>query len=479
MSATVSALVDRCLLFAMAGGSLSQKSAGWLAEGLGGILLYQPNIQDAGQLRTLCDQIRAAGTDVLIAVNAEGGELTPMHPDGVLPHPGHLALGALDDTALTEAVAADIGNELARAGINLNLAPVADIRALPDNPLVGIRSFGADAGLVARHAAAYIRGLQSTGVAAAAKHFPGFGSAWATSDLTFPVVAGDLDEALRPFAAAIGSAVPAILTSHAIYPACGPHPATLSREILVGLLRERLGFDGVIIGDSLTMSAVIAQLGAAEAGVRALNAGVDLLCMTGGFVEQRAVRDYIVAAAVSGRIAESRLAEAANRVRCLARAHARPTGAQVPVPEWPAGLARGLLYIDAPLPLRGSPYVLEFPENRRGGEPGAASLLTVLKELDPGVSGLRLSSTGAALAYAVRAAPPDRPLLLLARDAHRDQWLSGNLSAILDLRKDAILVGLGTTSDAGLAEGRYLGTRGSAEPNLRAAALSLLGRAGS
>jgi beta-N-acetylhexosaminidase len=199
--------------------------------------------------------------------------------------------------------------------------------------------------------------------------------------------------------------------------------------------------------------------------------------MTGGFVEQRAVRDYIVDAAVSGRIAESRLAEAADRVSCLARAHRRPAGAQVPPPDWPAALARGLLYIDAPLPLPGPPHVLEFPENRRGAEPGAASLLSVLQQLDPGVSGLRLSSTRAALAYAVRAAPPDRPLLLLARDAHRDHWLSGNLSAILDLRPDAILVGLGTTGDAGLARGRYLGTRGSAEPNLRAAASTLLGLA--
>ncbi|MBV9447193.1 MAG: glycoside hydrolase family 3 protein [Streptosporangiaceae bacterium] len=474
MSAELAPLVDRCLLFSMAGLSPSARFRGWLAEGLGGVLLYPPNIAGTAQLKTLCAELRAARADVLIAVNGEGGDSTPVYPETGSPHPSHLALGGADDPELTRAVAADIGNHLADLGVNLNLAPVADVGTNPANRLVGTRSFGADPCLVARHAMAYIDGLRAAGVAGAAKHFPGFGGAHASSDIDFPVVAEDPGMHLGPFRDVIGADVPAILTSHAIYPALDSLPATFSRTILTGLLREELGFGGVIIGDSLTMAMVIAQLGAAEAAVRAFASGADLICMTGGLAEQRAVRDHVIAAVTDGRLAAERLADAAARVTSLARAHARPGGTGPQRLEWDAGRDGRLLRIDAPLPLRRPPYVIEFPDARNGSEPAPASLLAVLRQLDQDVSGVRLTAEGAALAYAVRAAPQDRPLVLAARDAHRHPRLRANLSAILRLRHDAILVGLGSTGDAQLAPGRYVGTNGTARPSLQAAARSLL-----
>jgi beta-N-acetylhexosaminidase len=412
--------------------------------------------------------------DLLIGADAEGGDVTPMYPGSASPHPAHLALGAVDDVGLTRAVGLEIGNDLARAGINLNLAPVADVGTNPVSPVTGTRAFGADPALVVRHAAAYADGLKAAGIAAAAKHFPGLGNASNASDISFPVSPGDLDAHLAPFRVLIDAGVPALLTSHAIYPALDGRPATFSPAILTDLLRDRLGFEGVVISDSVTTAMVIAQLGSAEAAVRAFAAGADMVCMMGGMVEQRAARDHVIAAVAEGRLPEHRMVESARRVGELARAHAKPDGSPSRQLEWSPDVARRLLYIDAHVPLARPPYVIEFSGARHGSEPAGTSLLSRLQQLDPEVTGVRLAANAAGLAYAVRAAPADRPLLLVAQNAHLEPRLSANLATVLELRSDAVLVGLGTTADGRLAPGRYVGTRGSARPSIEAAARCLL-----
>lgn len=478
MTADIAALVDRCLLIGMAGSTPSPEFRRWLEEGLGGIVLFRDNILDLEQLGGLCSELHAiSSTDLLIAADEEGGDVTRLYARTGSPHPGNLALGAVDDVHLTRQVAADIGNQLAGLGVNLNLAPDADVNTNPDNPIIGTRSFGADPELVARHVVAYIEGLQSTGVAGSAKHFPGHGDTRLDSHLALPVVEGDLEPHLVPFRAAIAAGVKTILTAHIIFPELDDRPATLSPKILGDLLRGSLGFDGVIVTDSLTMAAISAQAGgAAEGAVQALAAGCDLLCMNSPYEEQRAVRDAVIAAVVDGRVPETRLVDAAARVTSLAKTHASPGGGLARGIPFDGELARRLLHVDAAasLPLAAAPYVIELTAPRRGIDLTAGSLLAILQQRNASVAGERLHDDASGLSAAVANAA-GRPLVLVVRDAHRDERQREAVASALGQRPDAIVVGIGTTGDARLAPGHYLGTHGGARPNLVAAAGSLLG----
>ena len=267
-------LAAGCLLPGFTG----TRAPDWLLRriegGLGGVVLFARNV--SGELADLCAELG----DVLIAIDEEGGDVTRLEVDRGSSFPGNLALGAVDDVELTERVAAAIGAELALAGVNTNLAPVADANTNPENPIVGVRAFGSDPELVARHVAASVRGLQGAGVAACAKHFPGHGDTRGDSHVELPTVAGDLEAALLPFRAAIAAGVRCVMPGHLLVPALDPEaPASLSRSIVTGLLREELGFAGCVITDALEMKAVSATVGIEESAVRALEAGADGLCL--------------------------------------------------------------------------------------------------------------------------------------------------------------------------------------------------------
>ena len=200
------------------------------------------------------------------------------------PYPGSAALGALDDTGTTRRVYRSLGAELRGAGVNLDFAPSADVNTADDNPIIGTRAFGSDPDLVARHITAAVSGLQEAGVAACAKHFPGHGATSQDSHLEIPAVDADLElldrRELVPFRAAIAAGVRSIMTAHLRVPALtGMTPATLVPEAITGLLRGRLGYDGVVVTDALDMRAASEAMGIPEAAVRALAAGADLLCL--------------------------------------------------------------------------------------------------------------------------------------------------------------------------------------------------------
>src|SRR5439155_25710591 len=142
-------------------------------QGLGGVILFARNVDTRAQLTALSSDLHSARPELLIAIDEEGGDVTRLEAREGSSYPGNLALGAADDPALTREVAASIGAEVAACGIDLNLAPVADVNSNAMNPVIGVRSFGSDAGAVARHTAAYMKGMQDAGVAACAKHFPG------------------------------------------------------------------------------------------------------------------------------------------------------------------------------------------------------------------------------------------------------------------------------------------------------------------
>jgi beta-N-acetylhexosaminidase len=294
-----------------------------LRGGLAGVVLFGANVREPQQVRALTDAIRTARPGAVVAVDEEGGDVTRLHVAEGSPEPGNAVLGRLDDESLTAASARAIGRELAAAGCTLDLAPTVDANTNPDNPVIGARSFGADAALVARHSAAWVRGLQSTGVGACAKHFPGHGDTAVDSHLGLPVVdlplAALRERELLPFVAAIDAGVAAVMTSHILLPQLDPQqPATLSRRILTGLLREELGFGGVIVTDALDMAGASGRIGIPAAAVQALVAGADLLCL-GSDSEPYldAVLAAIVEAVDAGELAPERLHDAAARVRGL------------------------------------------------------------------------------------------------------------------------------------------------------------------
>jgi beta-N-acetylhexosaminidase len=301
------------------------------ADGLVSLCLYGDNVTpDGSGLGGLATMLHHALPGVLLATDEEGGDVTRVHYPSGSTVPGNAVLGRLGDPSLTRAVAAHVGGELASLGIGLDLAPSVDVNSTPSNPVIGVRSFGADAGLVARHAAAFVEGLQSAGVAACAKHFPGHGDTVSDSHHDLPRVDASpavlRERELAPFRAAVEAGVRSVMTAHIIAPALDPdQPATFSPTV-IGVLRDELGFEGVVVSDALDMAGASADTGIPEAAVRALLAGVDLLCLGSRTGEERyiEVRDAVVEAVGSGRLPRGRVAEAAARVRALAADVARP-----------------------------------------------------------------------------------------------------------------------------------------------------------
>ena len=175
-----------------------------LADGLAGVCLFATNIASPVQLRELTAAVRAANPGAVVAIDEEGGDVTRLYQDVGSPYPGNAILGRIDDVGYTRTVAATVGAQLAAVGVTLDFAPDADINSDDANPVIGVRSFGADPELVSRHTAAWIEGLQSLGVAASAKHFPGHGDTSSDSHLAMPVV----DVAMKSLRAMFGANVP-------------------------------------------------------------------------------------------------------------------------------------------------------------------------------------------------------------------------------------------------------------------------------
>jgi beta-N-acetylhexosaminidase len=339
-----------------------------LADGLGGVCVFGPNIASAEQLRRLNDDILATAPLAIIAVDEEGGDVTRLNYADGSPYPGNAVLGRLDDERLTREIGRDVGAALRRVSCTLDFAPDVDVNSNPDNPVIGVRSFGADAALVARHSAAWTAGIQSAGVAACAKHFPGHGDTALDSHLALPVIDRSLAELrereLVPFRAAIAAGTLSIMTSHIVLPQVDAHnPATFSSRILQGLLREELGFDGVIVSDALDMKGASGATGIPEAAVRALAAGCDLLCI-GTETTDELIGEIIAAveqAIDAGRLSEERVRDAAGRVRALAR---RLVDLRTSIPEPGAAGAE-------PTPVEAVPAE-PAPSEAASAEPGSA-----------------------------------------------------------------------------------------------------------
>src|ERR1051325_8729192 len=374
---------------------------GALVDGAGGVVLFARDIRSPEQLA----ELTASLPGLLIAVDEEGGDVTRLEAATGSSFPGNLALGAVDDEALTRRVGAAIGGELAAAGVNFDLAPVADVIVDPANPIVGVRSFGSDPALVSRHVAAFVEGLQSVGVAACAKHFPGHGESLADSHLELPTVETDREtlfaRALPPFAAAVEAGVRGVMTAHIRFAALADRPATVSAEV-IGLLRSELGFEGLVITDALEMRAISGTVGLEEGAVRTLAAGADALCL-GADVTREQVQ--AVQAAIVHGVPEERLREAAARVAESAAWASSPR----PHHDLEAGAeaARRALRVEGDVSLNGEPLVVELrPE------------ATI-------AAGEARHGLGGTLVREGEQLPPLddlRRVVIVVRDAHRHAW---------------------------------------------------------
>lgn len=286
---------------------------------LGGVILFKRNLTTPeavpATLRPLIDAA-PVGAPLLTAVDQEGGRVARLRSP-VLSLPPMRHLGDLDDPGLTERVGRVLGQNLKALGFSCDFAPVLDVDTNPDNPIIGDRSFGRDPEVVIRHSLAFARGLGKGGILSCGKHFPGHGDTELDSHLALPRLKHPRERLdaveLAPFRAARG-VIPTLMTAHVVFDALDPEvPATLSPEVITGLLRTELAYDGLIISDDLEMKAVSEGWGVAPAGVLAIAAGCDTLLVCSDLVALDATRDALVDRAESDEAFALRLHDAAAR----------------------------------------------------------------------------------------------------------------------------------------------------------------------
>ncbi len=303
----------------------------------GGIIFFADNITSREQLHALTTEIQEAARaegmpPLLIAADQEAGIVSRLPADMVTP-PGAMALTAHGDLADTETCARITGSQLREAGINVNFAPVVDVNNNPDNPVIRTRSYGDTVEKVFDGSLATIRGLEATRVISCVKHFPGHGDTNVDSHLGLPVIEHPLERLheieLAPFKAAIAAGVPGVMTTHIVFPVLDENPATLSKPILTGLLREELGFEGLIFTDSLSMDAINDRYGLEDTAIRCKAAGVDVLESNESLDKQLIRFHALVEAVEDGRLSKDLFTATLDRLNAARERY----GLDTPTPE--------------------------------------------------------------------------------------------------------------------------------------------------
>jgi len=315
----LAAQLAQLLLVGFPGTTAGPVSRGLVDRGVGGLLLFRPNVVSAGQVRALVADLKGrAEIPLEVAVDQEPGTRVARLRGIVRAAPAARELGGMP-AARVERYGLATGRDLAALGITADLAPVLDVTGARWDGVIGDRSFGADPATAGRAAVAWMRGLAAGGVAPVGKHFPGHGATTVDSHRLLPVVGASMarlrERDLVPFRAAIRAGLDAVMVGHLLVKAVDPEaPATLSPAVVGGLLREAMGFDGLVVSDALEMGALASTMSLPAAAERALAAGIDQLVLS-GHTQVPAVLDHLGRAVAAGRLPRARIREAFLRVQ--------------------------------------------------------------------------------------------------------------------------------------------------------------------
>lgn len=318
MPAPLARQIGQLLIGSLPGTSVTPEFRGLVREhAVGGVTLFGRNIEAVEHVRELSDELRSLSRDwpLWVAIDQEGGRVARLKSP-FTEWPPMAVLGRSGDVRLAQQFAAALAAELTAVGVTLDFAPVLDVMTNAANPVIGDRAFSDDAQRVGAFGAAIIRGLQDNGVAACGKHFPGHGDTSVDSHLALPLVEHPPDRIRRvecvPFREAIRQDVAFMMTAHILVPSMDEErPATLAPSIVTGLLREELGFQGVILSDDLEMKAIADHYTVPDAAVQAIAAGCDGVLICHGSVELQALTlEALIHAVEDGRIPRRRAEDA-------------------------------------------------------------------------------------------------------------------------------------------------------------------------
>jgi beta-N-acetylhexosaminidase len=461
---------------------------------LGGVIYFSRNVESPSQLRSLSAELQGfvpEGTPpLLVAIDQEGGRVARIAWGTELP--SAMTLGAADDTMLAASAGRAVGRELRALGIGLDLAPVLDVNNNPANPVIGVRSFGEQPAAVAALGTAFADGLQEAGVMACGKHFPGHGNTTVDSHLGLPIIDHDRDRLdrveLRPFRAAIDNGIDALMTTHVAFPAItdeNERPATLSQRVITDLLREELGFDGLVVTDCMEMDAISEGVGTSEGAVQAVKAGCDLITVSHTPAQQRAVIDSVVRAVRSGRIQAERVDASVRRVLRAKRAYdtehaadnwettaAECRSVRQTVAEQGVTLVREAGHV--PLPSDQPIDVYEFSGDEEShGQDRDVTFASALSE-----AGVTVNVSMLNLATNELPSPDSGPTVVCTANAAANPGQVDAVRSLIESGVDPIVVATRSPYDLSAFPevGTYLATYGDTRPALAAAAAVLVGR---
>lgn len=425
--------------------------------GVRAAILFARNAGPPESVRRLTADLQRALADdapALIGVDQEGGAVARLH-DGVVALPSMMAVGAAGDVELSRRAGSRLGADLRDLGINLDFAPVLDLALEANNTVIGTRAFGSEPHRVSTLALAFARGLRESGIISVGKHFPGHGATAVDSHVALPQI--DVDEAtlrgrdLIPFADAVAAKIPALMTAHVVVRALDPDaPATFSKPILTNLLREQLGFEGVLFSDCLEMAAAGDDV--AARAPRALAAGVDCLLISHRIEVAEAAITSVARAVESGALSVERLGQAADRMRRLrasiARAAATPYESDADIGLTIARKAVKVLRGTIGVAGREAVTVVSFEEGEPASLSGALRRRGVRSEimrvaLDPAADQLELLEM-------VLDGLGDRKIVVVVRRAHLHERQASAAARILEGAPHAIVISAREPYDAAL-----------------------------
>jgi len=465
----------------------------------GGVILFDRNVSTPERTRVLVDAVCEALGDAprpVVAIDQEGGRVMRLRR-GATQAPSAMAVAAAGDAELAERLARAIAGDLRRIGVSLNLAPVADVAGESESTVIGTRAFADNARRAATFVVAMLRGFQGGGIGATLKHFPGHGATAGDSHAELPIVYETLarlhEVDLVPFAAGIAAGARAVMTGHIVVNALDPdRPASLSERVVTGLLRDELGFAGLVITDCLQMDAIARSVGTARGAVMALAAGADLLTISHDLAVARNARDAIVAAVERGELPRARLEAAAEATLRFRAAAASAMASETPAPDGEiAGmiarravtLVRGRVALRSDVPLN----VVSF---EGGAGDGVAALAGDRPQLHLALRrrGIRSESLRVPLEpsaemienlLALIRAQAGRSLVIVVRRAHLHREQMRTIDALLAAVPEAILISANEPYEVPwLRQARtVLCTYGDEETMLEALADVLAGRA--